>query len=266
MIDLSAGSVRVVVDENGGGRILKLAVGDLDLLVTPEIDDHNHGLFPMAPWAGRIRYGKFSFAGDDYQLPCNKAPHAIHGTVRDQPWKIDSSSLTHLELSTDLVEPWPFGGKVMQRFELEPNSLSLTMEVHASDRPMPVSCGWHPWWHRTPQSDDSVELELHAERMYHRDGEGIPSGELVPIAPPPWDDCFTKLGEPAAVLRWPELGSLTIESDCECIVVYTEPDLALCVEPQSDPPDSFNLNARVVNPGSPLVINAKFYWTINTAI
>ncbi len=261
MINLGAGDARVVVDEKKGGRILQFTIGDFDLLVTPELDNRNHGLFPMAPWAGRVRFGKFSFEGVEYQLPCNKAPHAIHGTVRDQSWQVESSDATRVELTTALVDPWPFGGRVVQRIELSPTELALTMEVHAVDRAMPVSCGWHPWWHRELVDDDPVELELHADQMYHRDGDGIPSGELVAIAPPPWDDCFTVVGNPMAILRWPNTGSLTIESDCADVVVYTEPELALCVEPQSGPPDSFNLDPQIVVPGDPLVVHATFRWS-----
>jgi aldose 1-epimerase len=62
--------------------------------------------------------------------------------------------------------------------------------------------------------------------------------------------------------------TLTIETDCPCIVVYTEPEQALCVEPQSAPPDALNLppdNApvHVVQPGAPLVVHATFRWAID---
>jgi aldose 1-epimerase len=133
---------------------------------------------------------------------------------------------------------------------------------------MPASCGWHPWWHREIGRGDPVELELHADQMYVKDADDIPTGELVPVTPPPWDDCFTGLGATAAVLRWLGAAALTIETDCPCIVVYTEPEQALCVEPQSAPPDALNLppdNApvHVVQPGAPLVVHATFRWAID---
>ena len=84
MLELRAGSARVVLDEVGGGRVERLVVDGLDLLVPPDVDDHNYGAFPMAPWAGRIRHGQFRFDGTDYRLPCNQPPHAIHGIARDR--------------------------------------------------------------------------------------------------------------------------------------------------------------------------------------
>jgi aldose 1-epimerase len=96
--------------------------------------------------------------------------------------------------------------------------------------------------------------------MYKRDREGIPTGELVPVGPHPWDDCFTRLGEPAVVLRWPGAIMLTLDTSCSCLVVYDEPEHAICVEPQTGPPDAFNLSPRVVRPGEPLVATATWSW------
>jgi len=263
VINLAAGDARLVIDPFRGGRVVHLEVGDLALVVPPEVDDHNHGIFPMAPWAGRIRHGTFTFEEEQYQLPLNKPPHAIHGIARDTAWTVESSGTTSAVLSVGLRAPWPFGGRVVQRFSLEPDALSLTMEVHATEQSMPVSCGWHPWWSRYLERGEPLEVELHADGMYRLDGDGIPSGEVVPVVPPPWDDCFTDLGEPAAVLTWPGAATLTITTDCPCVVVYTDPEHAVCVEPQSGPPDEFNLAPNIVQPGTPLVVRATFRWALD---
>ncbi len=263
MLELRAGAARVVLDDAGGGRVERLVVDGLDLLVPPDLDDHNYGAFPMAPWAGRIRHGDFRFDGVDYSVPCNHPPHAIHGIVRDRRWRIDEESRSAAVLSVPLDHPWPFGGKVVQRAALTADALALTMEVNARERPMPATCGWHPWWYRTPPgAGQPLEVELHADAMYRRDDEDIPTGELVGVTPPPWDDCFTQLGEPAAVLRWPDTATLTIDTDCSCVVVFTEPEHAICVEPQSGPPNAVNLGgAAIVEPDAPLVVHATFRWS-----
>ena len=51
-------------------------------------------------------------------------------------------------------------------------------------RAMPAEIGWHPWFVK-PEP-----LSFRPASMYARDDEGIPSGELVPPPPGPWDDCF----------------------------------------------------------------------------
>jgi galactose mutarotase-like enzyme len=144
VLTLESGPARLVVAAEKGGRVLSFSIDGLDLLVTPEIDDHNFGCFQMAAWVGRVRHGSFDFEGQRYQLPLNNPPHAIHGTARDQPWQEEGAGV----ISAALGPPWPFGGRAVQRFELTPDALHLTMEVHAAEESMPVSCGWHPWWNR----------------------------------------------------------------------------------------------------------------------
>ena len=262
MLELRGGSARVVLDDVEGGRVERLQVDGVDLLVPPDVDDHNYGAFPMAPWAGRIRHGQFHFDGVDYELPCNHPPHAIHGIVRDRRWHVDAATESSATLSVPLDAPWPFGGRVEQHVELTADALALTMAVHAGARPMPVTCGWHPWWYRVPfPTGAPLEVELHADTMYARDDEGIPTGVLTPVHGPPWDDCFTGLGHPAAVLDWPDARSVRVETDCDCVVVFTDPEHAICVEPQSGPPDAVNLDvATVVTPGAALVVHATVGW------
>ena len=260
---LDAGSARVVVDPEAGGRIVRLEVAGLGLIVPPEVDAHDHGIFPMAPWAGRVRDGAFQFDGESYQLPINAAPHAIHGTVHDRPWVVEDSDGTRAALSVDFGPAWPFAGTAVQRIVLTPESLALEMEVRAAESAMPVTCGWHPWWSRDLGRGEEVEVELHADRMYRRDAEGIPSGEILDIVPPPWDDCFTDLGSPLAVLRWSGAATVTIETDCACAVVFTEPTHAVCVEPQSGPPDAFNLDPHIVTPDTPLVVHMTVRWELD---
>jgi aldose 1-epimerase len=43
-------------------------------------------------------------------------------------------------------------------------------------------------------------------------------------------------------------------------VVFTEPEHAICVEPQSGPPDAFNLDDPVVTPDAPLVVHLTVRW------
>ena len=258
MLTLESGPARLEVSPETGGRIVSLRVDDLDLLVTPDVDDHNYGCFPMAPWAGRVRHGSFDFEGQRFQLPLNNPPHAIHGTVRDHPWKEDGEAV----ISAPLGPPWPFAGLVVQHFGLAPDALHLTMEVHAADEAMPVSCGWHPWWSRHAGRGEPLHVDLDADAMYQRDEDGIQTGELVPVGPHPWDDCFTGLGDRPAVLRWPGALTVRLETSCRCVVVFDEPQRAICVEPQTGPPDAFNLGPTIVRPGEPLVATATWAWQV----
>jgi aldose 1-epimerase len=254
-VRLSAPGVEAVVDLANGGRLSSFVVDGRELLRTSGATAIEWGSFPMAPWAGRIRDATFSFDRRTVRLPVRLPPHALHGTVLDRPWRIVGDGTIATELGPD----WPFSGRVVQRFELSADAFSCRLEVHA-DEPMPASLGWHPWFvRRLPNVPGELELEIDAGLMYLRDADGITTDERVTPPPGPWDDCFTDLRRPP-LLRWPGFLELTIESDCPDWVVYTAPEDALCVEPQTAPPDALNRDPTVVLPGSPLVAEMTWRW------
>jgi len=256
---LRAGDAEVTIDHEHGGRLSSLLVGGHELLVGdpgPGADPMEWGCFPMVPWAGRIRRGRFTFEGREVQLPIDLPPHAIHGTAYTRPWE----RLGEGHLRCDLGPDWPWRGTVEQRIEVTPRSLTAVLQVDALDAPMPVTVGWHPWLRRTV-GGHAAALQLPAERMWRRDDDGIPDGTLVDPTPGTWDDCFTALVGPVEV-RWPGVLALRIDSDCEHVVVFDEPAHALCVEPQSGPPDAHNSeeDLAVVVPGEPLVHHMIWTW------
>lgn len=256
---LRAGDAEVAIDHERGGRLASLLIAGEELLVGdpgPGADPTSWGCFPMVPWAGRIRRGRFTFEGRDIELPINLPPHAIHGTTHVRPWEPVGEG----RLRCDLGPDWPWSGSVEQRVELDPHSLTVVLEVSAHRAPMPVTVGWHPWLRRSVGGQPAA-LHLPAERMWRRDDEGIPDGSLVPPATGTWDDCFTALVGPVEV-AWPGVLALRIDSDCEHVVVFDEPANALCVEPQSAPPDAHNSehDLAVVVPGEPLVHHMIWTW------
>ena len=236
-----------------------------ELLVTEGFGPFAWGSFPMVPFAGRVRGGRFEFRGRRHELRVNLPPHAIHGTVLERRWEaVDDRTIT-----TELGPQWPFAGRAVQRFELEAGRLTCRLELHA-DEAMPASIGWHPWFRRRLLSSTAgamldeaagpLELDLDAGALFRRDRAGIATNELVPPPPGPWDDCFTDLRRPP-VLRWPRFLELTIASDCPTWVVYTVPDHALCVEPQTAPPNALNTgSASIVIPGRPLIAEMTWTW------
>ncbi|MEA2608981.1 MAG: aldose 1-epimerase, partial [Chloroflexota bacterium] len=213
---------------------------------------------------GRVRDGIFTFQGRRIQLALGMPPHAIHGTVLDRRWRVGDDGT----MSTELGPGWPFAGRVVQQIELHDGGMDFRLEVHA-DEPMPASAGWHPWFLRHPRAaagasatgtlTPPVELDLDAGSMYLRDADGITTADRV--APPagPWDDCFTDLRRPP-VLRWPGFLELTVESGCPDWVVYTVPADAVCVEPQTAPPNALNTGAPIVEPGRPLIAEMTWTW------
>ncbi len=261
---LAAPGVEAVIDLDAGGRVASFVVDGRELLVTEGFGPIAWGSFPMVPFAGRVREGRFTFRGRRYDLPITMPPHAIHGTVLDRRWE----SIGDRTISTELGPSWPFAGRAVQRFGIEAGRFTCRLELHA-DEPMPASIGWHPWFRRRlappaggPPGPEpgTLELDLDAGAMLRRDATGIATGELiVPPPPGPWDDCLTDVRRPP-VLRWAGFLELTIRSDCPDWVVYTVPADALCVEPQTAPPDALNTGPAIVEPGRPLIAEMAWTW------
>ena len=61
---------------------------------------------------------------------------------------------------------------------------------------------------------------------------------------------------------WPGALELALESSLDHWVVYDEPDHAICVEPQSGPPDALNLGPRLVRAAEPLRGELVLRWDV----
>ncbi len=264
VIELYAGNTRCTVSPDDGGRLASLHVGTQQVLVERagvtegETDPMSWGCYPMAPWAGRVRRGQFTFRGTNHALPINLAPHSIHGTVFNRSWHLDlvedhQGQHVTASLSCDFGPQWPFGGFASQRITLSPGQLECVLAVTAGDQAMPAHIGWHPWFVK-PNSAD-----LHFERMFVRDHDGIPTGALVTPPPGPWDDCFVEPLAPIALHY--DAVTVTVASDCAHWVVYDQPAHATCVEPQSGPPDAFSLGPDVLEAGQTLQRTMTLRWS-----
>ncbi len=254
------------VSPTHGGRVATLQVATpqvagTDLIVGPDpsLPAAGWGSYPMVPYAGRIRNGRFTFDGVDYQMPINFAPHAIHGMGFEQSWEaapvVAGAESSSVAMSCRL--DWELGGESQQHIELTASSLTCVLSVIAGDRPMPCSLGWHPWFIKPEH------VELAFERMYPRDDDYITDGHSVsPPPPPPWDDCFADpLSTPCLSIGGVEV---TISSDCDFWVVYDMPAHATCVEPQTALPNAFNLGsvggATRLGPGEELRRSMTIAW------
>ena len=255
IVRLAAGDVEVDLAPQAGGRIAQIRVDGIEQLVGPEggLEAIQWGCYPMLPWAGRIREGRFEFQGKQWQLPINMRPHALHGFGYALPWQLDTTTEDSAELSLALPQDadWPFGGIARQRVSLSGRQLHLHLSVQAGEQSMPATIGWHPWF-RKPD-----KLIFDAPQYYPRDAHGMAT---LPLAPPPlhpWDDCF--LGpEDVVLVRGAQ--QLRLSSDQPHWVVYDAPSHATCVEPQTGPPDAFNLAPHILAPQQALSMAFVFDW------
>ncbi len=256
LIELRDGPLAVSVAPQAGGRLAQVLHRDHLWLVGPEGAQDGAiawGCYPMVPWSGRIRDGRFRFRGRVVQLPPSLGAHAIHGTGYRLPWQVDSADDRQCRLSLPFGEGagWPFGGSAEQHIMLDGPRLRLELRVRAGVQPMPRPVpGWHPWFRKPDR------LRFAPAARYPRDAEGIAMLPTVAVGQGPWDDCFINT---TPVVLHGAGQRLTLRSDCDHWVLYDEPAHATCVEPQGGPPDAFNHGAEVLEPGESVA--TWFEWT-----
>ncbi|MEV5756387.1 aldose 1-epimerase [Streptomyces tendae] len=258
-ITLTAGDAEATVLPGNGGRIGGLRVGGTELLRQGD----RYGCFPMVPWCGRIRDGRFNDGAVVHQMPLNSPPHAIHGTARDAAWRTARVTADEAVITYDLVDPWPYPGRVTQVVALAEDGLTLSMSVETYESSFPAQIGWHPWFNRTLDGADGTGVEIAFDPAWQeeRGDDHLPTGNRVEPKPGPWDDCFGMPDGVDVTLTWPGRLELKVTSREQWAVVYDEQEAAVCVEPQTGPPNGLNTLPRLVTPLEPLEATTTWRWT-----
>ena len=278
---IEAGAHRVTVVEVGAG-LQRYTHEGVDVTATYGMDE----LPPKAcgivlvPWPNRIRGGKYSFDGADYQLALTEpaARNAIHGLGRWARWTAVTHELDQVTLRLDVVPqngyPFPVRAEVTYRVDAE-RGLAVTITArNLGTRRAPFGAGSHPYLSARGHALADVTLRLPAAQRLVTDEQGLPVGvrpvdggehdfrrgkRLKSLR---MDDGFTGLDpEPAqryAELRTPDgTGArLWFDPAFGYLQVFTRDALtpgqaAVAVEPMTCAPDAFNSGAglTVLEPG-----------------
>ncbi|GAB2803133.1 aldose epimerase family protein [Streptomyces daliensis] len=258
-VTLRAADAELTVEPGHGCRLASLKVAGTELLRQGD----KYGSFVMAPWCGRTDQGRFRSGGDLYQLPVSSGPHAIHGTVRHAAWRTVRADERSAAFTYDLTDPWPWEGRITQVVELaeDGGGVTLTLGVETLQDSFPAQAGWHPWFlRRLSDGGQDVRIDFTAEWQEERGEDHIPTGKRIEPRPGPWDDCFGMPDGVDVTLTWPEELELNVSSRAEWAVVYDEQPEAVCVEPQSGPPNGLNTHPRLVTLIDPLEVSTTWTW------
>lgn len=289
VISISAGPLHLDIAPGIGGSIARFYSKEKAQILewmrpaTPDaIAEGNSQMmasFPMVPFCGRVREGRFIFAGRQISLPRNfgNSPHAIHGNAWQLPWRVSA----HDSASASLVleherGDWPFAYRAEQHFVLTPRSLEIELVVVNTDAAaMPVGLGQHPYFAYTP----GMTLQAEVAQMWEAERdmpvklsrndtvESLARG--LKMASATLDNNFIGWKH-IATMRWPETGRrlrMTAQPPLSYLVVYTPPSREfLCVEPVSNTVDWLNLGhleseqigGAVLSPGASIAGRVRY--------
>lgn len=288
-ITLGGDGVSVTLLPDAGLRVGSVVIAGRELLVRENGHPATWGIFPMAPWAGRMAHATFvDHAGTTHRFPPTWGEHAFHGrlyqsTANEQSVAGDGRSAV-MYAPLNAAAGWPLNARTSVAAELSGSAgageLTITLTITAEVEQL-VTAGWHPCFRR---------FLLDAERRTEVGAEGVlsfsPTGVLArdkkmpglhlieevqtpvdggvatPGAGATWDDPFVGVTTPPQI-AWGDALTLTLIAGPAVThwMVY-DPDDALCVEPQAGPPDAFHRGgATLLRAGESLSVPLTLKWT-----
>lgn len=237
----------------------------LDGYELDEMADGGRGQL-LVPWPNRIRDGRYSWGGTDYQLALTEpARHnASHGLVRWANWTVAARDADRvvMELILHPQPGYPFTLGLSVEYRLGPGGLSVaTTATNVGDGPCPYGAGAHPYLTVGTESIDDALLEVPAEVRLESDDRGIPTGS-APVDGTQYDfrqarrigdlvldTAYTGLSGNEVVLATADgrrRVTLWWDGSCRWVMVFTgdtlRPDRrrqGLAVEPMTCAPNAF---------------------------
>jgi aldose 1-epimerase len=234
----------------------------------------------LVPWPNRLREGKYTFDGVDYQMALTEPAqrNAIHGLGRWARWNCvrHDSSVCTMALDIPPQTGWPFEVRVEVTYSVSATQgLAVTMVArNTGAKRAPFGAGFHPYLAVDGPMLPEVRLRIPATQRLIVDGAQIPIGHHDVAGTPldfrrgkrlhnqRLDDAFTGFdienGRGAVQMRV-HGGGATVWFDpaFQYVQVFT-PDLitrglpGVAIEPMTCPADAFNTGAGliVLEPGS----------------
>lgn len=239
----------------------------------------------LVPWPNRIAGGRYSFAGNEYQLPIDEPElgHAIHGLCRWAEWQIAERSEDAARLSHRLWarRGYPFVLDLSIGYRLSPSGLVVELRAtNAGQTPCPFGAGAHPYLVFAGVPADALELSVPAKAWLEVDERSIPRGRRPvegsaldfrtprAIGPAHLDHCYADLerdatGSAEVLLRHgADQIRVWLDRAFDFVQVYTGDTLSdpvrwrrsIAVEPMTCAPNAFNSGdgLRVLAPGESL--------------
>jgi len=169
--------------------------------------DHLKGYLKETPYFGatvgryanRIKDGKFTLNGEEYQLAQNDSDNHLHGGTKGFDKRVwdaspfeneDSLGVKFSYLSPDGEEGYPGNLSCTVTYILtEKNELKIEYEAQ-TDKATPINLTHHSYFNLESQgSGDILDhiLYINAERVTPVDSELIPTGEILSVKDTPFD-------------------------------------------------------------------------------
>ena len=143
----------------------------------------------LFPWGNRVRDGKYSFQGIDYQLSINEIAfnNAIHGFVSFANFEVIEEKVDEVEAiltlrynykATQFGFPFPFVLDIQHIFSFD-EGLEINYFIkNTGQKAMPMVLGWHPYFKIEGETADDWQIDLPATHQYKSDSQMISADKV----------------------------------------------------------------------------------------
>ena len=172
-----------IYDRKAKREVLRLPENPQAIVAKP-----GHFGTPIMLPPNRIRKGRFSFEGRQYQMEVNTPEgHHIHGFLRNRPWQVVNQSDTSVtsEFLTkaypEILKGYPHEMKIRCCYELNGSQLLQRVTIeNQSKLAAPVGFGLHTWF-LLDGEPQRWRLHAPATDIWALDADTMPSGERVAL-------------------------------------------------------------------------------------
>jgi aldose 1-epimerase len=199
-----------VPDRNGEFADVALGFDTLE----PYLADSPYFGALIGRYGNRIRKGRFTLDGKEYNLPTNNGNNHLHGGDKGFDkvlWtaSVNDGSLVLRYRSEDGEQGYPGNLDATVVYSLTDDNEIVVRFLAVTDQPTPVNLTQHSYFNLHGAGRGNIldhELSIDADRFVPIDAESIPMGELAPVTGTPFDfrqprPIGERIGEPDEQLR-----------------------------------------------------------------
>lgn len=287
--DETTGSQATIAPQRGFNCFQLLAVVDgrmVDVIAAEEGfaagagGPSRDGIPLLFPFPNRIRGGRYTWEGREYQLPLSGGhPHALHGFCLDRAWRVidrqENTVCGRFQLSIDAADRaalWPSDFLIEVRYTVSDASLFMDVSIeNPGDSPLPWGFGTHAYF-KLPLAPGGSAAECVIQAPAWKEwvlDQNVPTGEVSEVSRltdvrrgatldgRKLDHLLTGLRSEGELIETivhdPRAGLRVVQSYPRVfreLVVFTPPWTdAVCLEPYTCATDAINLQSRGIDAG-----------------
>ncbi|WP_051605643.1 aldose 1-epimerase [Polaribacter sp. Hel_I_88] len=256
-----------------GARIVSLKFKDNFIIKEqPDFDyKDSYASSILFPFASRIKEGKYTFEGNEYQLERNDGDNALHGLVYNKKFELfepeehkDNCSATFNYYEKNESKGFPFTYFLSVTYTLFEDRLKVRITVKNTDiKSFPFTLGWHPYFNSSDLKNSTLSFKSDqkikfSKNLITKKVKDQKTPEVFKIEDQQLDDCFILKDDKVSFSTPTYKIKITSDSEKNFLQLYTPKGKdIIAIEPMTGISDTFNnkIGIQVLEADKTYVLN-----------